>query len=116
MLDYALVGQRLMSGTEAYNIRYIGFESLADARRRMEYAITAKGMPARRATVEIPASAFSGLNRVSFQESASIGYEKVRREISLGIPADSPLTFVLTPADIEAYRPRRRTATSTKKA
>jgi hypothetical protein len=105
-----------MSGTGEYNIRYIGFESLADARRRMEYVITAKGMPARRATVEIPGSAFSGVNRVSFQESASIGYEKVRREISTGIPSDSPLAFVLTPADIGACRPRRRAATSTKKA
>jgi len=53
-----------MSQSEAYNIRYIGFESLADARRLLEYAITAKGMPARRATVEIPGSAFSGPLRI----------------------------------------------------
>jgi hypothetical protein len=105
-----------MTENGTYNIRYIGFESLADARRRMEYAITAKGVAARRATVDIPGSAFTGPNRVSFQESASIGYEKVRQEISTGIPTDSPLAFVLSPADIEAYRPRRRTATNTKKA
>mgnify|MGYP006955656078 CR=1 FL=1 len=105
-----------MTGNDTYNIRYIGFESLADSRRRMEYAITAKGVAARRATVDIPGSAFTGPNRVSFQESASIGYEKVRRELSTGIHANSTLVFGLTPEDIVAYRPRRRTATSTKKA
>jgi hypothetical protein len=106
-----------MSENGAYNIRYIGFESLADGRRRLEYAITAKGMPTRRATVEIPGSAFSGPTRITFQESGAIGYEKVRREVSAGAPPDESLAFVLTSADIEAYRPRRRAATnSTKKA
>jgi hypothetical protein len=71
-----------MTGNGEHNIRYIGFESLSDARRRLEYAITAKGVPTRRASVEIPGSAFSGPNRVTFQESAAIGYEKVRREVS----------------------------------
>jgi hypothetical protein len=104
-----------MNRNGAYNIRYVGFESLADAMRRMEYAITAKGMPARRVTVEIPGSAFSGPNRVTFQESAGIGYEKVRREISVGIHPDGPLAFILTSADIEACRPRRRAATNVTK-
>jgi hypothetical protein len=105
-----------MSGNGAHNIRYVGFESLADARRRMEYAITAQGLPARRVTVEIPGFAFSGPNRVSFQESAAIGYEKVRQELAAGITSDSPLAFVLTAEDIEAYRPRRRAAAGAKKA
>ena len=104
-----------MSESGAYNIRYIGFESLAEARRRLEYAITAKGMPTRRATVEIPGSAFSGPARITFQESAAIGYEKVRREMSAGPPPDEDLAFVLTPADIDAYRPRRRAATNAAK-
>jgi len=90
-----------------YNIRYVGFESLADAGRRLEYVITSKQEPARTALVEIPATAFSGPNRVSFQESAAICYEKLRREIGIDLE-EGTLTFVLTTADIEAFRPRRR--------
>lgn len=106
-----------MSESGEYNIRYIGFESLAEARRRLEYAITARGMPARRATVDIPGSAFSGPARITFQESAAIGYEKVRREVAASPTQNEPLAFVLTAADIEIYRPRRRAASSvTKKA
>jgi len=93
-----------------HNIRYIGFESLSGARRRLEYAITSKGLPSLQATVEIPGSAFTGPNRVTFQESAAIGYEKLRREISAGGLPDQPLAFILTSAEIEEFRPRRRTA------
>jgi hypothetical protein len=106
-----------MSGNETHHIRYIGFESLAESRRRLEYVITAKGMPTLRATVEIPGFVFSGPNRITFQESAAIGYEKVRREASARMPLDEPLAFVLTAADILEYRPRRRASTGvTKKA
>jgi hypothetical protein len=76
-------------------------KSLADARRRMEYAITAQGLPPRRVTVEIPAIAFSGPNRVSFQESAAIGYEKVPAGTGSRIASDSAVDFVLTAEDIE---------------
>lgn len=98
----------LMNGSIGkHNIRYVGFESLADAARRLEYVITSQEEPPRRAIVEIPGAAFSGPNRITFQESAAIGYEKLRREIDSGIGL---LTFVLTPADIEALRSRRRGA------
>ena len=106
---------RCMNESGAYNIRYIGFESLAEAQRRLEYTITGKGMPARRVTVDIPGSAFSGPTRITFQESAAIGYEKVRREVAAGPAQNEPLAFVLTDADIEIYRPRRRAGTSVPK-
>lgn len=99
-----------MGDNGAHNIRYIGFQSLADGRRRLEYAITAKGMSPRTATVEIPAAAFTGPRRVSFQEIAAIGYEKLRREIAEGDLPDSSHAFVLSLVDIEEYRPRRRAA------
>ena len=99
-----------MSETGEHHIRYVGFESMADARRRLEYAITAKGLPTRRATVEIPGSAFSGPNRVTFQESAAICYEKLRHEVAEVISLEEPLALILTSADIEEYRPRRRAA------
>jgi hypothetical protein len=99
-----------MSENVALNIRYIGFESLEGARRQLEYAITARGAPTRKAIVEIPGSAFTGPNRVTFQESAAICYEKLRREVSSDSPSDAPLVFVLTSEDIEKFRPRRRAA------
>lgn len=92
-----------------YNIRYVGFESLSDASRRLEYVITSKEEPTRKAIVEIPGTAFSGPNRVTFQESASICYEKLRREV-VDLEDSGALRFVLTTADIEAFRPRRRSA------
>jgi hypothetical protein len=97
-----------MNGSNGkYNIRYVGFESLADAGRRLEYVITSQKGPPRRAIVEIPGAAFSGPNRVTFQESAAICYEKLRREIEMDAGS---LTFVLTIGEIEALRPRRRSA------
>jgi hypothetical protein len=83
---------------------------MVDGRRRLEYAITAKGTAPRGATVEIPAAAFTGPSRVSFQEIAAIGYEKLRREIAAGGSPETPPTFVLSLEDIEQYRPRRRAA------
>ena len=99
-----------MNDHSLLNIRYVGFESLSDTGRRLEYAITGKGMSPRRAVVEIPAFAFSGPNRVTFQDSAAIGYEKLRREISAGGLPEDPLFFILTSAEIKEYRPRRRAA------
>lgn len=99
-----------MGDTGAHNIRYIGFQSLADGRRRMEYAITTKGTAPRSATVEIPGAAFTGPRRVSFQEIAAIGYEKLRREIAAGGLSNLSHSFVLSLVDIEEYRPRRRAA------
>jgi hypothetical protein len=97
-----------------YNIRYVGFESLSDAGRRLEYVITSKEEPTRTALVEIPATAFSGPNRVTFQESAAICYEKLRREIGVDLEDHGALTFVLSTTDIQELRPRRRGGTGKK--
>lgn len=99
-----------MNGNSSkYNIRYVGFESISDAGRRLEYAITSQEESPRRAIVEIPGTAFRGPNRVTFQESAAICYEKLRKAIEVDAGGET-LTFVLTAADIEAFRPRRRSA------
>jgi hypothetical protein len=60
------------------NIRYLGFESIEDGARRFDFAITAKGQEATRVSLVIPALMFTGANRISFQESAKICYEKLR--------------------------------------
>jgi hypothetical protein len=102
-----------MKESSKYNIRYVGFESLSDGGRRLDYAITAQGAPARSASIHIPVTAFSGPNRVTFQESAIIGCEKVRRELETQSEPDpglSGLTLTLSAEDIEEFRPRRRAA------
>jgi len=100
-----------MKEVTKYNIRYVGFESLADGARRLDYAITAPGVPARSASIHIPAAAFSGTARVTFQESATICCEKIRNELETRIEAkDSVLMLMLTAEDIEQFRPRRRAA------
>jgi hypothetical protein len=93
-----------------FNIRYLGFEALAPGGRRLQYAITSREFPTRQASVSIPADAFSGPKRVTFQEGATIGYEKLRQELDAGAALD-PLSFELSPDDIERFRPRRRAAT-----
>ena len=97
-----------------YNIRYVGFESVGDSGRLLEYAITSTEEATRRATVEVPASAFSGPQRMTFQECAKVGFEKLRREIEAAPQSRGLLTVVLTPQDIELLRTRRRS--SAKKA
>jgi len=103
-----------MKESSKYNIRYVGFESLADGGRRFDYAITAPGAPARTASIHIPAAAFAGPNRVTFQESATIGCEKIRHELEIEteseVPAQPALTATLSTEDIEQFRPRKRAA------
>ena len=60
------------------NIRYLGFESIEDGARRFDFAITSTGQQATRVSLVIPALLFTGANRISFQESAKICYEKLR--------------------------------------
>jgi hypothetical protein len=101
-----------MKDMTKYNIRYVGFESLADGSRRLNYAITAQGTPARSASLVIPGSAFHGPARVTFQDSSAICYEKLRHELDAQVePLNDSWTMTLTAEDIELYRPRRRAAT-----
>jgi hypothetical protein len=99
-----------MKETSKYNIRYVGFESLPDGGRRLDYAITTQGAPPRYARIQIPASAFSGAGRVTFQESATICYEKLRREVEAATEPQNAISFTLSPEDIDRFRPRRRAA------
>ncbi|HEY2383528.1 MAG TPA: hypothetical protein VGK48_20330 [Terriglobia bacterium] len=59
------------------NIRYLGFESVPDG-RRFDFSITGTNLEATRVSLEIPALMFSGDNKITFQESAKICYEKLR--------------------------------------
>lgn len=98
-----------------YNIRYLGFESMADGGRRLDFSITTPGQPPRRARFEIPAGAFSGTNRVTFQESAALCYEKLRNVVGQGNDGDGLLEFKVTEMDIEEFRPRGRRAAAKNK-
>jgi len=59
------------------NIRYLGFQSTADG-RRFDFSITGVGQEAKRVSLIIPTLMFSGANKITFQESAKICYEKLR--------------------------------------
>jgi hypothetical protein len=59
------------------NIRYLGFESTEDG-RRFDFSITAAGEEAKRVSLIIPALMFKGANKITFQESATICYKKLR--------------------------------------
>jgi hypothetical protein len=59
------------------NIRYLGFESTEDG-RRFDFSITGVGQEARRVSLIIPTLMFTGANKITFQESAKICYEKLR--------------------------------------
>ena len=59
------------------NIRYLGFESTDDG-RRFDFSVTGVGQESRRVSLIIPALMFTGANKITFQESAKICYEKLR--------------------------------------
>jgi len=59
------------------NIRYLGFESTEDG-RRFDFSVTGVGQEATRVSLVIPSLMFTGANKITFQESAKICYEKLR--------------------------------------
>src|SRR5215510_9294262 len=59
------------------NIRYLGFETTEDG-RKFDFSITGVGQEAKRVSLIIPSLMFKGANKITFQESAKICYEKLR--------------------------------------
>jgi hypothetical protein len=59
------------------NIRYLGFESTQDG-RKFDFSVTGVGQEAKRVSLIIPSLMFKGANKITFQESAKICYEKLR--------------------------------------
>ena len=94
------------------NIRYLGFEATSDGGRRFEFSITASGQLSTRVSLNIPAPAFAGANRITFQESAKICYEKIRilLEANAAVAVLPPHIYV-TGEDIARLRhvPRGKT-------
>jgi hypothetical protein len=99
-----------MKESSKYNVRYVGFESLPDGGRRVDYAITAQATPARSASIHVPASAFTGPNRLTFQEIATIGCEKIRHELETQPEIQITGCVTLSAEEIEEFRPRKRAA------
>src|SRR5437773_3695851 len=90
------------------NIRYLGFESTDDG-RRFDFAITAAGQEATRVSLVIPALMFTGADKITFQESAKICYEKLRVLLERE-KIETPVRIRLTGDDIAQFRhvPRGR--------
>lgn len=91
------------------NIRYLGFESIEDGARRFDFSITAAGQEATQASLVIPGLMFTGVNKISFQESAKICYEKLRVLLERE-KIEAPIRIRLTGEDIAQFRhvPRGR--------
>jgi len=90
------------------NIRYLGFENTEDG-RRFDFSITRVGQETKRVSLVIPSLMFTGANKITFQESAKICYEKLR--VLLEREKIEQLTRIrLTGDDIAAFRhiPRGR--------
>ncbi len=90
------------------NIRYLGFESTEDG-RRFDFSITATGQNSTKVSLVIPALMFTGANKITFQESAKICYEKLRVLIERE-KIEAPVRIRLTGDDIAQFRhiPRGR--------
>lgn len=95
------------------NIRYLGFETTPDGGRRFDFSITAQGQNSVRVRLDITGLAFSGENRITYQESAKICYAKLR-ELLEGDVQDTdvsvPSHVIITREDIARFRhvPRGR--------
>jgi len=92
------------------NIRYLGFETTTDGGRRFDFSITGTGRASTRVTLDIPGRAFTGEDRISYQESAKICYEKLRVVLEADPAIAAPLHIHLTHEDIARFRhvPRGR--------
>ena len=92
------------------NIRYLGFETTSDGGRRFDFSITATGHASTRVTLDIPSQAYAGDNRISYQESAKICYEKLRVLLDASVGLEESLHIDLTREDIARFRhvPRGR--------
>jgi hypothetical protein len=92
------------------NIRYLGFETTPDGGRRFDFSITATGHTSTRVTLDIPGQAYTGDNRISYQESAKICYEKLRVLLDASDGLEESLHIDLTREDIARFRhvPRGR--------
>jgi hypothetical protein len=91
------------------NIRYLGFQNTEDGGRRFQFSITATGQEATPVSLDIPPMMFTGTNRITFQESAKICYEKLRVLLE-NQKIQTPLRISLTGDDIAQFRhiPRGR--------
>jgi hypothetical protein len=98
------------------NIRYLGFETTIDGGRLLDFSVTAPGRPTKRVRFDIPSGAFSGTNRITFQESAALCYEKLRDVIARESEIQDVLHVHLTEKDIQQFRPRGRRAAARSKA
>ncbi len=110
-VDYIAYSMSKPKTENKQNIRYLGFEIAVDGGRRFGFSITATGQSSTRVTLDVPALAFTGANRITYQESAKICYEKLR--VLLENPASllaSPAPIPLTGDDIARFRqiPRGR--------
>jgi hypothetical protein len=94
-------------------IRYLGFEPTGDGGRQFDFSITETGQDATPVSLVIPGSMFAGTNRISFQESAKICYEKIRVLLEAN-QIQSSLRIRLTGDDIAQFRhvPRGRSRTA----
>src|SRR5437667_12248477 len=82
LADAGVIGSSIMKtaamNDAKQNIRYLGFENIEDGARRFDFAITAAGEEATRVSLVIPALMFTGADKITFQESAKICYDKLR--------------------------------------
>ena len=98
----------VMMKDEKQNIRYLGFESVEDG-RRFDFSITGRGRNPRGCRWRFRRSLFTGANKITFQESAKICYEKLRVLLERE-KIEAPLRIRLTGDDIAQFRhiPRGR--------
>jgi hypothetical protein len=85
------------------NIRYLGFQSTEDGGRRFDFTITATGESGTPVSLVIPPVMFTGTNRITYQESAKICYEKLRVLLE-NQKIETPLRIRLTGDDIAQFR------------
>jgi len=113
LADAGVIGSSIMKTAAMkdgkQNIRYLGFESIEDGARRFDFAITAAGQEATRVSLVIPALMFTGTDKITFQESAKICYEKLRVLLDRE-KIETPIRIRLTGDDIAQFRhvPRGR--------
>jgi len=91
-----------MSMKDLLSIRYIGYTSLPEGGRSLDFSYGLGG-DAKNVAVEVPLSFLEGPQRISIQETSSICYETLKARLQYDI-GTAPARFGLTAADIAQHR------------
>ena len=86
-----------------FTIRYLGYRTLPDGGRELDFSFAMGGAQATTVTIDAPIAFFRGPDQIAIQEAAGICYETLRFRLEAS-EESPPSRFDLTAADVAQHR------------